>query len=785
MTALLDERTGLVPDFSGSAPLGDTGWQVCTAGLLRSAGFPADGLDGLAGPRAAAAAAAFHRGEASFEAFVAAYDTDAEAGSAHLSAVAGDERLRLAVGWQNRTMYRVLDSLRSPGTTASKRRYRERALAMYWQRYCAKAETIGFFGPIAWLELGVGDEVAALGTGPRIVARRAVALERWMVAALGDWMAAEPGARWWFPPVLRPDVHLDADRRQLWVPGRGPSALSADAVAVLAHADGSRHAEDIVDALAASTGIADPAAARRVVERTLQGLLRKRLLTWDANIPVTADAEQVLAERVAAIGDPALFARFDTALTRVLAARDDVAAARGAAELVEALETLDATFVAITAREASRGNGQAYAGRTLCYEDTTRDSHLRLGQDFLDQLSRPLALVADSAAWFGHRLAERYEDAISGIVRDAMARRRGAPVTLADVWNSTLGLFWGSDPHPLTEATREVSERWTAVLGLPECADGLGHRRRVDLTVDELADRARTAFPRPSESLPQLDVHSPDLQLAAASVDAINAGDYTVVLGELHACLTTLDMACVDWTLGRSGTIRTRLNAQASSGRPVPLFPEGWRRNTGRFVPTSHGEGERLIGFAKAPVRDRSLVDPAVSLTFAERDGRLVAVSPTGRTWTIPELYTVPLSMVAADAFKIGLTGAWAPRLTIDGLVVFRETWKVPAAGVGLPAKPDRHRDFLAVRAWACAAGLPDRVFAKLPHETKPVFLDLSSPVLVHSFCTLVRAAAAEDPESVITVTETLPDPRNSWLPDAEGRRYVSEIRLQLSRSPR
>ena len=35
-------------------------------------------------------------------------------------------------------------------TKPSRARQREEIVASYWQRYCAKNDTIGFFGPLAW-----------------------------------------------------------------------------------------------------------------------------------------------------------------------------------------------------------------------------------------------------------------------------------------------------------------------------------------------------------------------------------------------------------------------------------------------------------------------------------------------------------------------------------------------------------------------------------------------------------------------------------------------------------
>ena len=42
----------------------------------------------------------------------------------------------------------------------------------------------------------------------------------------------------------------------------------------------------------------------------------------------------------------------------------------------------------------------------------------------------------------------------------------------------------------------------------------------------------------------------------------------------------------------------------------------------------------------------------------------------------------------------------------------------------------------------------------------------------------LIRKGAVDNPRTVLTVTEMLPNPGEWWLTDAEGNRYSSELRL-------
>jgi hypothetical protein len=88
---------------------------------------------------------------------------------------------------------------------------------------------------------------------------------------------------------------------------------------------------------------------------------------------------------------------------------------------------------------------------------------------------------------------------------------------------------------------------------------------------------------------------------------------------------------------------------------------------------------------------------------------------------------------------------------------------------------PPRGQD---VAAFARALGLPRHVFVKSPLERKPMYLDTESPVLARILCRHARHAAAQSPRHRIRFTEMLPTPEQTWLEDADGKRYVSELRL-------
>jgi hypothetical protein len=162
-------------------------------------------------------------------------------------------------------------------------------------------------------------------------------------------------------------------------------------------------------------------------------------------------------------------------------------------------------------------------------------------------------------------------------------------------------------------------------------------------------------------------------------------------------------------------------------------------------------------------------------------DGELVAGTADGRSWPLLELFGELVSMHAVEAFKLVATAPHTPRITIDRVVVCRETWRTTVGASRLAEVTDQRDRFLAARRWRLALGLPERVFVRIATETKPVYVDFTAPRYVSMFCSMVRAARAAGGDGVpLLVSEMLPEPDEAWLPDAAGRRYFSELRIQV-----
>jgi hypothetical protein len=174
---------------------------------------------------------------------------------------------------------------------------------------------------------------------------------------------------------------------------------------------------------------------------------------------------------------------------------------------------------------------------------------------------------------------------------------------------------------------------------------------------------------------------------------------------------------------------------------------------------------------------------PVGAVAVRPEEDRLAGVLPDGRSLPLVEFFAAFLSMVVVNAFRHVSPAAHTPRVSVDRLVLFRESWRMPVEHLGaLTAAAGEAEQYLAARRLVAALGLPDRCFVKVATETKPVYVDFTSPLYVASLCTMLRGAReAAGGGAEIRITEMLPTPDQAWVPDADGNRYLAEIRLHVT----
>jgi hypothetical protein len=284
-------------------------------------------------------------------------------------------------------------------------------VARYWQRYCSKNDTIGFFGPLAWGE--VRD------AGPAL-ARRSRAL------------------------VRERTVHLE-----VWC-----------------------------------------------LERFLQ------TVTDDPWLPLGPWPEQDARIRIESIADAATRERAASDLARLAAARDRIAAA-SRDELAAVLEEFDRLFEDLVGEPPAPAPGLAGGGRTPIYMDAMRDLDADLGPGLVGELASSLAPLLESSRW----LCGRSFELGCGLMTEAVGD--GGPRPLAPLFGKVFAAL-GEMPRLLAPEYDELQRRWAELLGDPDRST--------------IGERARARFSDYGPAWPISVFHSPDIQIAAADVEAVKRG---------------------------------------------------------------------------------------------------------------------------------------------------------------------------------------------------------------------------------------------------------------------
>ncbi len=693
-------------------------------------------------------------------------------------AFAEDDRFREAVLWQNRAALKnCIDSyLRLPadGPRNHRRRYKEGLVVSYLQRYHTKNDTIGYFGPIGQATFRPSGAPVAVRCGAGLVAERRLFFELWGLDAVARRLEAEhPDLRRWLAPWRLPFCRLDGDRIRAF--GSPPRRLGKDERAVLEACDGRRTAAEI-----AALALGDEGEVFSVLE----ALEARELIAWALQVPPVLDAERVVRAQLERVGDDELRRRLLGRLDELEAAGAAVARAAGdSARLDRALEKLERRFTAFTGRPAVRLGGQVYAGRTLVYEDCLRDVEVDLGPGLVDELGPPLSLLLESARWLTWELARTFRRRVREVFEAARARLGTPAVSMIDLYPEIRTVIFGIVMEPAH--VHGLQERWQRVLELPDAA------RRVRTTFQRLAPRVREAFDAPRPGWRTARHHSIDLLISAPSADAIRRGDYRLVLGELHVAGHGMHtgmvepvphrdrlLAALDADLPEAAVVFTSAKVEEEARGPNPLEIAGFPIRVDMRPVRSQdyvvlltadppAPGWRTLAFGELEVR--------------EQDGELEVTTADGRArFELMDFFATALSDLVVHQHEVFPPRPHTPRVSVDRLVIQRESWRVPAGEIPMGAKTDAER-FVDARGFARQLGLPRFVFVKSPLEVKPLFIDFDSPHGVALLARLVRAAARQDPESALTVTEMLPDLEHLWLPDADGRRYTSELRMIAS----
>ena len=650
----------------------------------------------------------------------------------------------------------------------SRRRQHVRLAWSYLQRLCTKNDTVSFFGPIAWGRISGADEaLQTRAEGPSWIKRRLVSFEHWAALALATVIAADPEVASCLPLRLNPGCHLAGT--ELRFPINKRTALSQLAADFLHFAGEEGHREaELVARFSHKRGV-DPAE----VERVCRLLVEKGVLERSIPVPtVEHRPEERVRGAVAALTDacPAR-ARWLETIDGLIALRDRYQGG-GLEERVRASTELHGALKGLgidTEREA----GSMYTGRYAIYEDCERAMSVEIGRPLEAKLDAVLGPLCGIYGWLARRAALLINAHYGAIHADLVARHGEEEVDFLLFFTTVRK---APSLVPSVELLRsELRAAWGRLLG-PSPGN------EVAIGVDELArlrgwleDAGSTVgAPEPLG----VDVHSPDLLLAARDAAALRDGAYWIFVGEVHPGVHNVSQPVSLPFSPFSSEILEEVDELLAPCRMVLVDPAtGHQRSNLNWPPATNLHEVLMPGDHSRLPPERQLA--AGSGRVVRRGGSLHYLdSASGRVedllTVMPRDFHRTLFELAADA----LGGAYPCRISCERFVLKRRTWRLDGSSLPAVKLPgESFQAFMALHRWARALGLPRWVFAKCQGEPKPIYVDFDNPVAVDLFYKQARQAG----ETVIS--EMRPGPGELWLADERGA-YTSEVRMSFSTRP-
>ncbi|MEM8531171.1 MAG: lantibiotic dehydratase [Chloroflexota bacterium] len=695
--------------------------------------------------------------------------------------IAQDARFREAVLWQNRRAIHggiasLLRHAKQKQARNSNYRRHELLIANYVQRYCVKNDSIGFFGPIGWSKFDSGCETIVLHPGTDLLSSRTVYFESWGIHKIAQHLTQDPAMLPWMSPRRLP--HLAVEENTLYAPSQAPRQIAPVLAQVLHMCDGYRTAYDIAKHLLEIPKT--PFKNAQHIYLLLAQLQHKMgLIEWGITIPIYPHAVGVLRHAITQVEDDTLRTSLLITLDELEGHRQAIAAAVGnPEELDQAIEQLEIHFSHLTNQEATRDGGHMFAARTLIYEDCRRDVELTLGADIMQTLGPPLHLLLISARWFSFEVMQLLREQLTTLYQELVGVTGAAVVDGPTFWGhiqTLLQVAAQDETHPITEILERFQRYWADILAVP---DGVCS---VAYTSEQLQPYVEKRFQAPYPGWCLARYHSPDIMIAASSVEAIQQGDYQLVLGELHMGTISINATFFAEQHPDSQKLQHMVVTDIPQPRVVPVAPHDWPGVTTRSSTAFCAPKDFHLVWSPdvwtdpstqvLPIGDLVIVKGADGLEAQTRDGRL--------RFDIMDLMDLMLATSLNSWFTIFNVANYRhiPRITVDKLIVHRETWICDPESMDFVYEKDETQRFIQARRWMRQMKLPRYVFVKSPVEPKPFYVDFASPVYIELLVKTVRRAQQASTANRMVISEMMPDPSQSWLTDADNQQYTCELR--------
>jgi acyl transferase domain-containing protein len=167
-----------------------------------------------------------------------------------------------------------------------------------------------------------------------------------------------------------------------------------------------------------------------------------------------------------------LRSRLTTALDELESARDAIVSAP---QLAAAIGTVEAVFTSHALTEAKRHEGRTYAGRSILYEETRRDTTVALGEELRRKLDAPVTVMLELARLYTSQIAA----SLSQSMLREFNRAKTKSVPLVDFWLSTAKHFEAEPPPAVLKARQSLQALVAKSVGrsMRRPARSVGRRR--------------------------------------------------------------------------------------------------------------------------------------------------------------------------------------------------------------------------------------------------------------------------------------------------------------------
>lgn len=637
----------------------------------------------------------------------------------------------------------------------------------YLQRFCAKNDTASFFGPLAWGQFDQQLEAnvhCRRSEGPWLRQRHTF-FENWVVQRLVAQLNQHCPNTDVLPLRLNDGCYLDGHTLHLPIGKR--RQVDAQTTRILQHIASQQQAlATLCQLLQAS-----PAQMHGSIRALVEHLVRQRVVRrgWR----VSPRERDPMAQLQAWVNSPGIDETFSQAwharLDALQAARAQYA--DGNLQQREQALLLMNTLLADAGVDLSRETGAMYVGRYPVYEDCSRNLEISFGRHLFTEMKAQLTPLLNIHRWMtkaiGYRLHEAYLQ-----VWEQCAQVASEGVPFLALLDKLAPLLPTIEADIANDLEQRLGAAWDNVLqgfvGQHEVHLG---NKQVEALLDALDSDLRVNDFQVFGS----DFHSPDFMLSSASIEALNQGDYRIVVGEVHPAVHTLSQPVA----APFSPFNTQINEQVAQlfERPRLILadsPDSYQRShidwplQSRYLQLVLPSG----GGCVPPQQQFAAGRAQVRLV----NGRLHVVDVFGQfeedflcVFSTP-MHRLGFALAGAAIAKHDNRRVWLGRTLYK-----RASWLFTVDELPQPKGSIDALDYpIAWRAWASQQGLPRYVFVKIDTEPKPQFIDFENPLSLDGIINALKDARQ------VKFSEMRPDPEQLWLEEARGR-FCCEIRTTFS----